>query len=168
MGGCCQLCGYNRCPSALDLHHLAKKEKDFTFGHVTSNPKKWAVIVEELKKCILLCKNCHTEVHAGLITQVFQPSYSEQRAAEFAEDDNYDFCICGNQKLKARKFCSRSCAGKNSWRTNWGDVDLIKLLTENDGNFSAVARLLDLSDAAIRKRFNRLTNCKSWKDYIRM
>lgn len=61
MGGKCQKCGYDRCPEALDFHHLDPREKDFTI----SSRLGWEAVVEELKKCVLLCANCHREAHAG-------------------------------------------------------------------------------------------------------
>lgn len=61
LGGRCTICGYDKCPSAFDFHHLDPREKDF----VVSAKSSWAAIEPELKKCVLLCANCHREVHAG-------------------------------------------------------------------------------------------------------
>lgn len=85
MGGQCQCCGYNRCHSALEMHHIDPKEKDFSFGKVTANPKAWPAIVAELLKCVLLCSNCHREIHAGVrqvpeIRATFDTSYVEYRS----------------------------------------------------------------------------------------
>ncbi len=63
MGGCCRVCGYKKCARALHFHHLNSYEKDFTI----SSKSNWYDIVRELNKCILLCSNCHMEVHSGLI-----------------------------------------------------------------------------------------------------
>jgi predicted HNH restriction endonuclease len=65
LGGKCRVCGYAKCPGALEFHHLDPDEKEFGFG--TGHTRAWARMVEELKKCILLCANCHREVHAGLV-----------------------------------------------------------------------------------------------------
>lgn len=65
-GGACQKCGYNRCNAALEFHHINPNEKDFSI----SNLKSYAFndkIKMELDKCIMLCANCHREVHARLI-----------------------------------------------------------------------------------------------------
>jgi len=59
-GGKCQKCGYNKCAGAMDFHHLDPKAKDFT---ISGNFGKWENIKNELDKCILLCKNCHSELH---------------------------------------------------------------------------------------------------------
>lgn len=63
-GGRCELCGYNRCVGSMVFHHRNKKEKDFGISGITLS---WARIKKELKKCVLLCTNCHGEVHAGMI-----------------------------------------------------------------------------------------------------
>lgn len=61
LGGKCSICGYDKCPSAFDFHHLDSFTKDFTISEKAS----WDAIEPELKKCVLLCSNCHREVHAG-------------------------------------------------------------------------------------------------------
>lgn len=66
MGGECQICSYRRCPTALELHHVNPDEKDFSFGYIMSSCRSWQIIYDELAKCILLCANCHREIHAGL------------------------------------------------------------------------------------------------------
>lgn len=66
MGGKCQCCGYSRCNSSLDFHHIDPTQKELSFGKVSANPRAWAVIVKELRKCILVCRNCHGEIHAGV------------------------------------------------------------------------------------------------------
>jgi 5-methylcytosine-specific restriction endonuclease McrA len=65
-GGECQVCGYKRCTDALEFHHLNPDEKDFGLS-VSGNTRSWEKIKKELDKCILLCSNCHREVHNGLI-----------------------------------------------------------------------------------------------------
>jgi predicted HNH restriction endonuclease len=61
LGGKCRICGYDKCPSAMVFHHLDPREKDFDI----SSRLSWEAIEPELKKCVLLCSNCHHEVHAG-------------------------------------------------------------------------------------------------------
>lgn len=64
-GGCCQRCGYDKYIGALEFHHLDPNEKDLTIskgGHCSS----WEKVKQELDKCILLCANCHREVHNEL------------------------------------------------------------------------------------------------------
>lgn len=66
-GGKCQICGYNRCINALEFHHLDPNEKDFT---ISGGTKSFESLKPEVDKCILVCSNCHREIHAGLISPV--------------------------------------------------------------------------------------------------
>ena len=64
-GGCCSKCGYNKCSSALEFHHLDPSKKEFGVmaGGFT---RAWDKIKKELDKCILVCANCHREIHEGI------------------------------------------------------------------------------------------------------
>ena len=64
-GGCCQICGYDKYAGALQFHHLEPDHKDFGFSF-KGVPRNWEAQKAELDKCVLLCSNCHCEVHAGL------------------------------------------------------------------------------------------------------
>ena len=59
-GGKCQRCGYDKCLGALVFHHLS--DKKFSPSYVIMR-RKWEFALEELKKCILVCSNCHAEIH---------------------------------------------------------------------------------------------------------
>lgn len=61
-GGKCVLCGYSRSPVALEFHHLDPSKKD---GNVSAF-RSWAKVVAEIKETILVCANCHREIHDGL------------------------------------------------------------------------------------------------------
>lgn len=62
-GGECELCGYKKCLGALDFHHLNPEEKDLKWRTMRS----WTFekVKQELDKCMLVCKNCHAEIHYG-------------------------------------------------------------------------------------------------------
>ena len=63
-GGKCQCCGYSRCIEALEFHHLDPNIKSFT---ISGKSKSFNSLKNEVDKCILVCSNCHKEIHAGLI-----------------------------------------------------------------------------------------------------
>ena len=65
-GGRCQVCGYDRCIEALEFHHLDPTQKDFGISH-KGYTRSWEKVKEEVDKCILLCANCHREIHAGTL-----------------------------------------------------------------------------------------------------
>ena len=62
-GGKCERCGYNTCIKALEFHHLDPTQKDFT---ISNDHFKLKEAVKESKKCILICANCHRELHDNL------------------------------------------------------------------------------------------------------
>ena len=62
-GGRCSICGYDRCIGALEFHHVDPNVKEFGIGN--GNTKSFEVLKKELDKCILVCANCHREIHHG-------------------------------------------------------------------------------------------------------
>ena len=64
-GGKCCICGYNKCMDALDFHHLNENKKSFGVAE-KGYTRSWEKVKEELDKCILVCTNCHREIHVGL------------------------------------------------------------------------------------------------------
>ncbi len=59
-GGKCKMCGYSKSLRALQFHHLDPSEKDFNIGGVSTLNED---VKKELDKCILVCANCHSEIH---------------------------------------------------------------------------------------------------------
>jgi hypothetical protein len=59
----CQLCGYNRNFSALEFHHTDPGTKKFQLDLRSLSNRKWSAIICESMKCLLVCSNCHKEVH---------------------------------------------------------------------------------------------------------
>lgn len=62
-GGCCIDCGYKKNISALEFHHLNPEDKLFGIDIRKCSNLQWDKLVEEVKKCVLLCANCHRERH---------------------------------------------------------------------------------------------------------
>lgn len=60
-GGKCSKCGYAKNLSALAFHHL--HNKDFQLDARAFSNRKIEPILDELAKCVLLCNNCHAELH---------------------------------------------------------------------------------------------------------
>lgn len=66
-GKVCRKCGYDRCTSAIDFHHVKPEEKEGTI-QAYIRQGRFVGARKEAGKCILLCSNCHREFHAGFIT----------------------------------------------------------------------------------------------------
>ena len=64
-GGKCERCGYSKYIGALEFHHRDPTQKDFGISH-RGLTRSWKAMVVELDKCLLLCSNCHREVHSEL------------------------------------------------------------------------------------------------------
>lgn len=62
-GGKYVVCGYSKCSAALDFHHINSEEKEGLRQDWCFEKNK-----SELDKCVLLCANCHRELHAGVIS----------------------------------------------------------------------------------------------------
>jgi hypothetical protein len=62
--GKCGRCGETH-PACLDFHHIKEKEASIASminrGSLTNKLKE--KIIEEIKKCEVLCSNCHRKVH---------------------------------------------------------------------------------------------------------
>lgn len=63
-GGKCIICGYYKYVGSLHFHHLYNKSFGISESGFTVAIDK---LREEIKKCILVCSNCHGEIEAGLI-----------------------------------------------------------------------------------------------------
>ena len=168
LGGKCRVCAYNKCPGALDFHHVNPSEKKFQIADALRNPKSWDKIKIELKKCILLCNICHIEYHEGIIdipqNIIFMPiSYSpkikkniqgteRQSKAKISKIKLITNCKVCDMLTHNKKYCSPACSSKSRERINWDEIDLAQIIKENNGNFSKIGRILGVTDNAIRKQ----------------
>lgn len=59
----CYNCDENE-PCCLDFHHLKNKK----FNVSASFTRDWKKVKDEIRKCVVICSNCHRKLHAGLIT----------------------------------------------------------------------------------------------------
>ncbi len=64
-GGKCESCGYQRCNEALEFHHSDPKKKGFSISS-KGYTRSWERVKQELDKCMILCANCHRELHSKL------------------------------------------------------------------------------------------------------
>lgn len=174
MGEKCQCCGYNKCITALEFHHLDPLKKDFSFGDNTN--RSWQNTKEELKKCILVCANCHREIHSGLIdNNKLQPSFIESRAEEIdkliqdLKTHKVYYCkTCGKEVWQGNDCCPE-CAAKKLRVVERPNRELLKEKIRNQ-TFISIGNEYGVSDNAIRKwckAYNlptKKTNIKMYSD----
>lgn len=119
MGESCQICGYNRCDAALEFHHIDPRKKDVSWGTIRSQIKSLETILKELQKCVMLCSNCHKEIHYGdLELPKHVKLLSDNDVREILNGTHKkiprDKCPgCGELKFKENKTCgSGPCAAR--------------------------------------------------------
>jgi hypothetical protein len=146
LGGACVKCGYKKCIAALEFHHLDPKQKEYDWNDLRLQP--WKVVCKELEKCILVCSNCHREIHSvqrEIPSEVnanpsLQPSIKKPSGA------------CPNCKtpVYGTKFCSVICSAESKRKIKRPSRDeLIKLLEKKP--YTQIAKIYNVSDNAIRK-----------------
>ena len=155
MGNKCQCCGYNKLNSALELHHLNPEEKDFTLG--TNANISWISARQEIQKCILVCANCHREIHAGLIDSTdLKSSFCEEKALEIDNlvDDikhkKVNYCKhCGAEIDRDASLCVKCFAEQRRVVKRPGREELKNLIRTKP--FTQIAKIYGVSDNSIRK-----------------
>lgn len=58
----CTLCGEDH-PATINFHHKNGKEKDNGVSYFVYNGYSTKRIMKEIKKCQILCSNCHRKLH---------------------------------------------------------------------------------------------------------
>lgn len=173
MGSNCVLCGYSKCKRSLHYHHINPLEKNSSIVNYiagTNNSKfSWEKLVIELRKCTVVCANCHGEIHDGLINQELISSFNEELYKNYNKK-----CVCGNIITELHnKYCSIGCARKNNIqlknkskvRFDWSNTNVIELLNKYNGNMTHAAKEINISDNGIKKRFKKITGFNNWKEY---
>lgn len=154
MGGRCQICGYNNCISAQELHHIDPSQKELAFNSAANY--KWEPLREELKKCIQLCANCHREVHAGKIKKELHSSYDDEKAEEVTKKNKelrtkkIRHCrICGSVVSVGATTCP-TCSGYLKRKADRPTREELKDLIRNRP-FVYIANKYMVTDNAVRK-----------------
>jgi len=77
-GGKCNICGYSKCSKALDFHHIDEVGKGFGIS-AKGYTRSWNRVKAELNKCVLICANCHREIHVGITQPPVETSEGKMR-----------------------------------------------------------------------------------------
>ena len=165
-GGRCVLCGYERCVTALEFHHIDPTSKDFNVTG-SRDTRSFASMIAEIRKCVLVCANCHREIHFGLV------DVDELSGRQIIDDD---IISKYTTELEAVKAANKFKKGENSkirklakleweqmhphtaratYKVNWSQYDVFQLLEEHK-SYEAVGRLLGVTGAAIKRRVKHL------------
>lgn len=156
MGGKCVICGYNKCMDALELHHIISHDKEFGLGKILGNPAAWLKIVDELRKCVLLCSNCHRELHKELVELPKNHASFNEDYVQYKYYDNLTgkCIICGKPTPLSNITCSSQCAAKRSRSIDWYNVNLVTKI-QAGRTLNSIADELNISPASVSKRIKK-------------
>lgn len=136
------MCGYNSCPDALEFHHMNPNEKEFGIAK-NGSTRSFEGIKKELDKCILVCSNCHREIHYSLRNKQTD-KIKEEIEAEKNKKTKISKTLIKNvhkEKVVKIKTIKKEIPTKD---------EVISLLKETK-NFSLAGKIKNVSDNAVRK-----------------
>lgn len=133
-GGKCEICGYDKNIAAFDFHHITPKDKKISLDARHLSNQSMSVILEELKKCILLCANCHRETHSpelemALVIEIIKDA--DQSIIEVKEKVAVTCCDC---KCEINYGSTRCIPCNNIFKTNPNKPKLELLMEEAKAN----------------------------------
>lgn len=157
-GGKCQRCGYNKSVAAFDFHHRDPSKKDFSLGQVM---RRWETVRREIRKCDLLCSNCHREHHEkeNLDRIAFQKQVArlEVPARKLGTGKRCKRCRhCGKRVVGGTKvFCDLKCRALQSRRSVWpAPSSLRRMIWRKPA--TEIAAGLGVSSSAVKKMCKKL------------
>ena len=116
-GGKCEKCTYDENMAALEFHHLNPSEKSFQLDsrHLSNTSIK--KLKEEADKCVLVCANCHREIHHPEFTKENIQKMLEQfsvKTVKIMDTSTKKMSICPNcnrefPSVSGKIFCSDEC-----------------------------------------------------------
>jgi hypothetical protein len=155
----CCICGKTYPQECFEFHHLDPSEKSFGLGTIRSNCISWEKIVTELRKCVMVCANCHRLVEYGYVQMPSDPYRFNEKYTDYKKNFpnqqlKTDNCRCGRKKPVSQKYCSRDCYNIYRRHTNWPTkYELRDLLKEH--SLKKIGQLYGVSASAVNK----------WKKY---
>lgn len=155
-GNVCGVCGYNKCIRALEFHHLDRDDKEFNISG--SKVNNWGTIVSELRKCILVCSNCHREIHNGVTVIPNNVVRFNEDFADYMTESviQYNNCpSCGGLKRETQQYCSMICFNKSTEKVDWDKYDLKQYILDGR-TLLDISKEIGVSDNAVRKRLKKL------------
>ena len=152
-GSKCCICGFDKWQSALEFHHINPEEKKFGLT-TSSTTKAIEKQLEEMKKCILVCSNCHRGIHSNNLTipENWKDFYNNDVAEQLIKDTHakkYYCVICGKEKSRNGIYCAE-CAQKAQRKTDRPDRETLKNLIRTIP-LRRIGLDYGVSDNAIRK-----------------
>ena len=157
-GGKCCLCSKEHPSELFDFHHIDPKTKKFSLGAARGSITSWANLVKELKKCVMLCANCHRLVEYGYAevpsdAPRFHKSFENYDPAKevLPKYANHNCPVCGSNKvLRRNTYCSSRCAGiAGNLIKNKPPIKEIKKLVKDNG-WEKTGHMFGVTESTVR------------------
>lgn len=158
LGGKCQLCGFDAFLEGLEFHHEKPDEKQFQISTAIKNGRNLKDCLEEVKKCYLLCANCHRGIHAGYYKNPTEHIFNEELASELlyvttnfkGNLPSSSICPqCGERKSRGAKLCKK-CAGELTRKCEHPLREDLKQLIRHQ-TFTDIGRQFQVNRESVRK-----------------
>jgi len=144
-GGKCQKCGYDKCVDALEFHHIDKDQKEERPSYIITH-WSWERVLPELEKCILVCSNCHKEIHANSINLDLR-NYVKPWIDKICLTCNTPF----KTKMPDQKYCSNECYSFANRITERPTKEQLSDLITDKISWTKMGKMFHVSDNAVRK-----------------
>ena len=112
MGGKCSLCGYDKNYAALEFHHVDPSQKGFQLDARHLSNTSMEEVIKESEKCILVCSNCHKEIHyPNLQTSIVEEMDTKKKSILEPKRKQSVCPVCGKQfdYVRGKIYCSNEC-----------------------------------------------------------
>ena len=169
LGGKCQICGFDLFPAALDFHHEDPNEKEYGIAS-KGTCHDLETDLAEIKKCYLLCANCHRGVHAGYYENPKEHVFDENIAQQLRQDKidkyttHYNYCIdCGKIIDRGAIRCVECYSIAQRKVTNRPNREELKFLIRNK-TFAEIGRLYNVDGNSVKKWCDRVNLPRLKKD----
>lgn len=150
-GGKCCICGFNSFVEALEFHHVNPETKEYQLssGHCRSLEKD----INEVKKCALVCSNCHKGIHANKIVLPLNWDFIDEIFLQeliIQNTEKQNFCKkCGVPINNQSTYCSKCSSIKRRICERPNREELKEMIRIK--SFLQIGKDFGVSDNAIRK-----------------
>lgn len=155
LGGKCSRCGYDKSLSALEFHHRNPLEKSFALDSRSIASKRMETLMEEIKKCDLLCSNCHKEIHYAHLNKEnientlngYKIDILQKKSPQHKSKYICEYCGKPFKAVTNKHFCCEECRIKSK---NYPSIEEIRKKYEELKGWQKVAEYFNITRNVIR------------------
>ena len=159
-GNKCNICGYDKTPDALEFHHIIPENKSYGIAN-KGTCHDLETDLKEVQKTILVCANCHREIHAGFFTREELENYKiyDENIAQSLREEKE---LLNQKTIYYCKNCGKPLSGKTITNLCENCYKISRRVCERPSreelkslirttSFTQIGKIYGVSDNAIRK-----------------